>query len=238
MIDSVVYLVEEHVDLGGSQFSESIVERWYSAHASQQNVVTLEFGSPCSPRSALFAHDSNRHGQPRVSPFFHEVFHLPRWMYRFHDKNVFDNHLAHFLCLFQQRVSPFFHVPFQREDPYCLQWDVLGFHSFQQRVSPFFFEETVSSWKELTSISWERNVCLPSCTVLVSSSTTGLSVLSRLGFGIGWFDWKILDCCPTTGRWACSEPNSLSHLCFKDILDGGRGVTSVRSRIWLLQFSV
>ena len=62
MIDSVVDLVEEHVDLGGSQFSESILERWYFAHASQQNVVILEFGSPCSPRSALFAQDLNRHG--------------------------------------------------------------------------------------------------------------------------------------------------------------------------------
>ena len=58
----VVDLFEEHVDLGGSRSSESIVERLYSAHASQQNVVTMEFGSPCSPRSALFAHDLNRHG--------------------------------------------------------------------------------------------------------------------------------------------------------------------------------
>ena len=117
-------------------------------------------------------------------------------------------------------------------------WTCLDSTRFNNGSLRFFFEETVSSWKELTSISWERNVCLPSCTVLVSSSTTGLPVLSRLGFGIGWFDWKILDSCPTTGRWACSEPNSLSHLCFKEILDGGRGVTSVRSRIWLLQFSV
>ena len=31
MIDFVVDLVEEHVDLGGSQFSESILERWYSS---------------------------------------------------------------------------------------------------------------------------------------------------------------------------------------------------------------
>ena len=29
MNDSVVGLVEEHVDLGGSQFSESILERWH-----------------------------------------------------------------------------------------------------------------------------------------------------------------------------------------------------------------
>ena len=35
MIDSVVDLFEEHVDLGGSQFSESIFERWHCARASQ-----------------------------------------------------------------------------------------------------------------------------------------------------------------------------------------------------------
>ena len=34
MIDSVVDLVEEHVDLGGSQFSELILERWYFALVS------------------------------------------------------------------------------------------------------------------------------------------------------------------------------------------------------------
>ena len=63
MLDFVVDLVEEHVDLGGSQFSESILERWYFAHASQRNVVVLEFGSPCPPRSPLFSDDSNRHDQ-------------------------------------------------------------------------------------------------------------------------------------------------------------------------------
>ena len=35
MIDSVVGLVEEHVDSDGSRFSESILERWRSAIASQ-----------------------------------------------------------------------------------------------------------------------------------------------------------------------------------------------------------
>ena len=49
MIDFVVSLVEEHVDLGGSQFSESIFERWYFARDSQRNVVVLEFWSPCLP---------------------------------------------------------------------------------------------------------------------------------------------------------------------------------------------
>ena len=50
MIDSVVDLFEEHVDLGGSQFSESILEYWHCAIASQQNVVVLEFRSRCPPR--------------------------------------------------------------------------------------------------------------------------------------------------------------------------------------------
>ena len=36
MIDSVVGLIEEeHVGSGGSQFSESILERWHSAIVSQ-----------------------------------------------------------------------------------------------------------------------------------------------------------------------------------------------------------
>ena len=63
VLDFVVDLVEERVDLGGSQFSESILERWYSAHTSQRNVVEMEFGSPRSPRSPLFAHDLNCHDQ-------------------------------------------------------------------------------------------------------------------------------------------------------------------------------
>ena len=35
MIDSVVGLVEEHVGAGGSRSSESTLERWHSAIASQ-----------------------------------------------------------------------------------------------------------------------------------------------------------------------------------------------------------
>ena len=35
MIDPVVGLVEEHVDLRGSRSSESILERWHFAIASQ-----------------------------------------------------------------------------------------------------------------------------------------------------------------------------------------------------------
>ena len=76
MIDSVADLFEEHVDLGGSQFSESILERWYSARASQRNLVVLEFGSPCPPSSPSSVHDS-RHEQ-WIFPFFYEVLHHQR----------------------------------------------------------------------------------------------------------------------------------------------------------------
>ena len=48
MLDFVVDLVEVRVDLGGSQFSESILERWYSAHASQQNVASPGIRKPMS----------------------------------------------------------------------------------------------------------------------------------------------------------------------------------------------
>ena len=73
MIDSVVDLFEEHVDLGGSQFSESIVERWYLTRISQRNVVVLESGSPCSPRSPSSVHDS-RHEQQWIFHSFTKYF--------------------------------------------------------------------------------------------------------------------------------------------------------------------
>ena len=77
MIDSVVDLFEEHVDLGGSQFSESIVERRYFPRVSQRNVAVLEFGSPCLPRSPSLVHDSRRE-QQWIFPFFYEVLHRQR----------------------------------------------------------------------------------------------------------------------------------------------------------------
>ena len=216
--------VVDNVDLGGSQFPESILERLYSAHASQQNVVTLEFGSPCSPRSALFAHDLNRHDWQRVAPISHEVFRLQRWVSCFHDKNVFRNHLAHFLCLFRQRVAPICHVPFQRRDSYCHQMNLFGFYSFRQRVAPISLIDSLFV-KRIYIDLLGMGRFLPSCTVLVWAPTTGCPDLSRLGFGSGWFDWKFLDCCTTcpSGRWACSEPNSLFQSWRKEIFGGGRG---------------
>ena len=67
MIDSVVDLVEERVDLGGSRSSESILERWHFAIASQKNVAVLNFWSPCLPQ------------------FFHELPHCRCWASWSHD---------------------------------------------------------------------------------------------------------------------------------------------------------
>ena len=60
-----------------------------------------EFGSPCSPRSTLFAHDLNRHGLQRVAPFDHVPFQL--WDSCCHQMNVFG------FYSFPQRVAPFYH---------------------------------------------------------------------------------------------------------------------------------
>ena len=57
-------------------------------------------------------------------------------------------------------------------------------------------EELGSSQKELTSISWERDVFLPSCTPIMSCVISGRPDLSRMGFGVGWFDWKLPDKLP------------------------------------------
>ena len=100
---------------------------------------------------------------------------------------------------------------------------------------PFFYEvrrsvlsEELSSWqKELTLISWERDVFLPSC--MLSSRPD----LSRIGVGVGSVGWKMFACpatsaagCRATSHSGCratSEPNSLFHSCFNEIFGGGRG---------------
>ena len=45
-LDFVVGLVEEHVDLGGSQFSESILERWYSKDDRTDSAQEEQLGLP------------------------------------------------------------------------------------------------------------------------------------------------------------------------------------------------
>ena len=100
MIDSVVDLDEEHVDLDGSQFSESIVERWYFARVSRQNVVVhVHLVQHCLLMTWFVM------GLQRIAPFYHELFLLQLWSLCFHDRNVFGT-IWHIICLFQQRVAP------------------------------------------------------------------------------------------------------------------------------------
>ena len=61
------------------------------------------------------------------------------------------------------------------------------------------------------------------CILHINYVMCDIKDLSRIWFRIGWFDWKLLDSCPTSDRWACSEPNSLFHSCFKEIFGGSRG---------------
>ena len=111
--------------------------------------------SRCAPRSALFAHDLNRHGWQRVAPISHEVFRLQRWVSCFHDKNVFRNHLAHFLC-FDDGLPRSVMCQCNVQTLTVIRWTCFGFAGFDNGLHRF--EETVSSWKEFTSISWERDV--------------------------------------------------------------------------------
>ena len=101
-----------------------------------QNPTYWDGATICScGRSILFLTNGKYDLHLQEHPIIDKLLYLDyvRSVLRFHDKNVFCNCLAHFLCLFQQRVSSFFHVPFQRWDPYCLQMNVFGLHSFQQR---------------------------------------------------------------------------------------------------------
>ena len=176
MLDFVIDLVEERVDLGGW--------RWYCAHASQQSVVALEFGSPCSPRSPLFAHDSNCHDQQRVSPFFHEMFCFQCLNVSLSCKErVWE--LSGTFSVFVSITNLVLSCAFPTLGS-LLSSDERARITFVSITGlSVLSEEPDSSWKELTSISWERDVFLPSCTVLVSSLITGLLVLSRFGFRIG-----------------------------------------------------
>ena len=88
MIDFVVGLVEEHVDLDGSRFSESIVECWYFARISLRNVVVLEFGSACRLRSPSLVQT--------LVMISNGIFHsfTKYFIVRFHEKNVLESCFA------------------------------------------------------------------------------------------------------------------------------------------------
>ena len=152
MIDFVVDLVEERVDLDGSQFSDSILERWYFAYALQQNVTVLEFENPCPPRSPLLTHDS-RHDQLRVLPFFHELF--------FSNVECFANMnrtylktIWHIFCVYFNNESPPSFMFFSNVGIFTvLKWTCLDCTRFNNG-SRLFFWKIVFEWKRESSISW------------------------------------------------------------------------------------
>ena len=232
----VVDRVEEIVGEGGSRSSWQDPEHDSSQLASKRNVAILEVGSPCSPRSALFARDLIRHSLHRVAPFCHEFFRLQRWSLCFHEKErvwepsgtlsvCFNNGLSVLSCA----ISTLRLLLSSDERVWVLPVSTTG--------CPVLSCFTASSWKERVSISWERDVFLAPCAWLTPRQTTGVPFLSWSGFGFGWSNWEIWNCCTTcsSGRWATSEPNSFIQSCFKEILEEAE-VTHILSRIWLLQF--
>ena len=93
--------------------------------------------------------------------------------------------------------------------------------------------EELSSSKELTLISWERDVFLPSCII------SGRPDLSRIGFRVGWFDWKILlvEQVPLLVVEQFSDPILFSiRASMRSVAEVE--VTCILCRIRLLQFSV
>ena len=224
MIDFVVGRVEEHVDLGGSRFSESILERWYSAHASQQNVVTLEFGSPC-PRSFTIIFSSTQvvminNGSLRslTKCFISNVEHFA-FMNRTYWRTIW-----HISCVCFSNGSPRSLMCLLNVGIFTVfRWTCLDYTRFNNGSAPYLSEETGLFVKRIY-IDFLRTIHFSSILhgTRESSELRVCPDLSRLGLGIGWFDWKLLDCCPTSGRWACSEPNSLFQSCLKEIFGGSR----------------
>ena len=105
--------------------------------------------------------------------------------------------------------------------------DGRGWISSVSTSRPVPSEELRSSFKEFTLISWKRDVFLSSC---ISS---GRLHLSRIGFGVSWVDWINLVCRTTSpsgcrtvspsGCWTTFEPNSFVHSWRDEIFGGGRG---------------
>ena len=181
MIDSVIDLVEEHVDLGGSQFSESTVERWFFARVSQRNLVVLEFWSPCLPL------------------FFHEVSHRQCWVFQPHD-------------IFEGR---FFTATVSVKGRPILNWvcSTLG----------LLLSSDERAW--ISSVSTGRSVLSEETEFFAKRIHTNLlrtrrfsfilhfitPDLSRIGFGVGWVDWKNL----VSNNFSFWSSNSFSLLFFR-----------------------
>ena len=94
---------------------------------------------------------------------------------------------------------------------------------------PVLSEELSSSLKELTLISWERDVFLPSFVL------SGRPDLSRIGLGIGWAGWKKLCLSSNFSFWLSNSfLHALCRYCarhgtFKSIFSGSLWLLSIGS---------
>ena len=197
MLDFAVDLVDEHVDLGGSQLF------WINSRTLVLCACfTMECGSPGIRKS--------------MSASFTIIDWLTSWSAT--DLSVFSRSIS----------SPTLNVSLSWTErvwelsdtvimscvitglpvPSCACSTLKSFLSSNERAWIILVSltglpvrsEPGSSRKELTSISWERDVFLSSCTPITACVITRFSVLSRIGFRIGWFDWKLLESCPTSDR--------------------------------------
>ena len=156
MMNFVVDLVEERVDLDESQFSESILERWYSTYTSKRNVTVLEFGSPCPSRSpsSMISNGSFR----SLTKCF--ISNVERFAFMSRTCLRTIRHINHvvrdngsfrsLMCPFNVEILSFFRWT-------CLNYTCL-MNRFPVTGRSVRSEELSSSRKELTSISWERDV--------------------------------------------------------------------------------
>ena len=213
-LDFVVDLVEERVDQGGSQFSESILERLFSAYAYQQiatvldlgvqvrlvhhhwlttQIVMINNGSPCSLTKCLISNVERSTFMSRTC--LRTTWHI--FCFCFSDESP-----RSLMCLFN--------VGLLTSRCTCLDY------TRQNEGSPHSLWRTRFFVKRI-HIDLLRTGRF-SFTVLASSLTTGLPILS-----LPDSELKLQDSCPTSYRWLCSESNSLFHSCFKDIFGGSRG---------------
>ena len=156
-----------------------------------------------------------------------KLFRLQRWVLCFHEKNVFGNHLAHYLCVFQQRVARSIMCLSNVGILTVFRWTCLGSSCFNNGLlrsivfHSFFVKRMCIDLLRTGRVS----SILRSSRVSSNNRMPRSIVVSWSVFGIGWFDWNFLNCCTTcpSGRLACSEPNSLFQSCRKEIFGGGRG---------------
>ena len=121
----------------GIRLEQFDVARWYSAHASQGNEVTLEFGSPCSPRSNCLLMTRSvmiNNASPRS---FTKCFVSNVERFAFMSRTCLRT-VWHIFCVcFNNGLPRSILCQFNVETLPVVRWTCV-FYSFPQRVSPIY----------------------------------------------------------------------------------------------------